>query len=168
MAATVCKPARNAHPEATKVIGVAATHRNVNRGQVFRRVLVPRCRVVSLWPVSNAAFEAWRRQALLPWELRGMLKVWPVEATLLKGIQLGSKQNFEPWYAECCLNGFLNRDPKLVNAVSEMLKVSVGIVLGPIGERTTLIVAEDLFVDCVEIGEPTLIGEQESHFGAPR
>lgn len=168
MPAIVCKSARDARREAIEVTGMASSHRNMNTSQVFRRVLYPPCRVVSLWEDSHAAFEAWRRQTLLSWEFRGMLKVWPVEATLPKAIQLGPEQDFASWYAEFCLNGFLNGDPKLASTVREMLEMDVAIVLGPVGGRTTLIVADDSYGDCVSIGEPKLIAPPESRFSTQR
>lgn len=168
MPASVCKSARTARRESIEITGIASSHRNVNTSQVFRRVLDPPCRLVSLWEDPHAAFEAWRRQTLLPWEFRGMLKVWPVDAALPQAIQLGPEQDFEPWYADFCLNGFLNGDRKLADTVREMLEMDVAIVLGPIGGRTTLIVADDSYRDCVSIGEPKLIAPPESRFSTQR
>jgi hypothetical protein len=166
--AALCPSARDATPTKTTVTGVAATHRNVSREQVFRRIQEPASRLVVLWPDASAAFKAFRRQILLPWEFRGNLRIWPIEANLPLGIELGLEQGFESWYAQVCLNGFLNGEPEKVRAVAEILKVSAGITVKSTAERSTLIVSENYFRQHVTIGEPTLIRGQESHSGATR
>lgn len=158
MPVALCKPARDSRPQTKKVIGLAVTHRNAEREQVFRAIDDPACRLATLLPVCNQiAFDSWRQQAMLPPGYTGYLKVWPVEATLYRGVELTEHPSFKSWYAEHCVNGFLDADPELVDAVAEMLTFCTGIVVRPPGERTTLIVSDEHFGDCVEIGEPKLI-----------
>jgi len=153
--ATLCPIARDIHP--TTVHGVATTHRNAMEGRVFKRIAKPACRLVSLWPDSKAAFKAWQGQVLLPWEFRGMLKVWPVEVDLSRAVVIDTTTGFEPWRAQVCLNGLLDRDPVAVLAVAELLEDADGIVVPSPSRQLTLIVREDSFGSSAMIETPHLI-----------
>jgi hypothetical protein len=164
--ATLCPIGLDIHP--TTVHGVATTHQNAWEGQVFRRIGAPACRLVSLWPDAKAAFKAWLGQALLPWEFRGMLKMWPVEADLSAAIVINTATGFEPWRAQVCLNGLLDRNPASVLAVAELLEDAAGIVVPSPSRRLTLIVREDSFGSSVSIEAPRLIRGQGDHSRARR
>lgn len=164
--AALCPIARDIRP--TTVHGVATTHRNAWEGQVFRRIANPSCRLVSLWPDAKAAFKAWLGQSLLPWEFRSMLKMWPIEADLPAAIVIDTDTGFEPWRAQVCLNGFLDRDPVAVLAVTELLEDAAGIVVPSPSGRLTLIVREDSFGSGVSIEAPRLIQGQGDRSAARR
>lgn len=156
MARVLCDPRSQGELADIHMAGIGVTDLGGTRSSVFRRIRAPRARLVRLRPAGRV-YEGWRETLMLDEAFAAFAMGWPLDVELSPGLLLDTASGIPPWEAERAVEGLINGESKYIEKATLALLEAKGCVLSMPGEVSAVLIREDDFSACVQVGEPLLL-----------